>query len=680
MELTGLATGIDTAKIVQQLMAIEGRHKAQLQQTKKDKESTAKVWDEIKSHLSDLNASVDSLATLKDIDSFKSSISDADVLGVSVSDSAQEGSYSIEVGKLATSERIVHGGNFMYATDYVSEGNFIYTYDNKEVEIAVGANTTLEDLVNLINNSSDNPGVRASLLSFDDGTGREHLVLSGTDSGSDYAIKVRDSNSQALKSQKYEYTDTSSGDTVAAGKDTKLSQLSDFDGLVGSTLTITATDNSGASMNVDFDITEQSTLGQLVDAMQRGFGSSAGVTLEDGVINVLDTVSGSSSLSVSYVNDSSTTVDFSVATTGGSTVSGMTEFTDASAFTVAQAASDSQVRVDGFPAGDWITSSSNSVDGVIEGVTLDLTQVTEAGKSVTLNISRDRSKLKENVKAMVDSYNKAVSHLKDVSKYDPATKKAGPLIGDITVRNLLSDLGSNFLGTAVGFNDSDTYSMASQIGIGFNRDGLLELDEDVFDSAVDDDFNAVLDLLGSSGKGRITGDNSSNFSFDLVKDYTKPGDYEISAVYDGTSLTSAQIRRVGDTTWHDADIIGGKIIGSITAQDSAGNYYPERGLQIDFDPGSLTSGTYNTVVSIKQGVAGSLSDMVDRYTDGSDSILSIKKSSLDKMIQSIQDSIDRESTRLDKKESRMKLKYARLEAQMQQLQQSMSAAGILPKK
>ncbi len=679
MELSGLATGLDTGKIVQQLVAIEGRRKDNLETKKTDKENISKIWDKIESNLSDLNNAVDSLAT-KDIESFKSSVSNEDALGVTISDSAQEGSYSIEIGKLATSERIVHGGSFMYSTDYVSEGNFIYTYDNKEVEIAVGANTTLEDLVNLINNSSDNPGVRASLLSFDDGTGREHLVLSGTDSGSDYTIKVNDSNSQALESQKYEYTDASSGETVTADADTKLSQLSDFDGLVGTTLTITATDNSGASMNVDFDITELSTLGQLVDAMQRGFGSAAGVSLEDGVIHVLDKVNGSSSLSVSYVNDSSETVDFSVATTGGSTVSGMSEFTDPSAFTVAQAASDSQIRIDGFPNGDWITNSSNTIDNVIEGVTLDLTQVTDPGETVTLNISRDRSKLKENVKAMIDSYNKAVSHLKEVSKYDPATKQAAPLIGDMTVRNLLSDLHNNFLGEAIGFNDSDKFSKASEIGIGFNSSGALELDEDVFDSAVDDDFNAVMELLGSSGKGRITGDNSSIFSFDLVKDYTQPGDYEISVVYDGSSITSAQIRKVGDTTWHDADVVDGKIVGSISGMDAADNYYPERGLQVDFDTTSLASGTYNTVVSVKQGVAGSLSDMVDRYTDGSDSILSIKKDSLSKMIKSIQDSIDRESDRLDKYENRLKLKYARLEAQIQQMQQSMSAAGILPKK
>ena len=679
MGMSGVASGIDTGALVQQLMAIEGKRKANYQVDQMETEQEVELWGGIESQLEALNSSIKALADIDSMDNFSTSVSDKSLLDVSVLDSAQEGAYSIEIGQLATSERIVHGGSFEYSTDYVSEGNFIYSYNDIEVEIAVGANTTLEGLVDLINNSDLNPGVRASLLEYDDGTGRQHLVLSGRDSGSDYTIKINSANTEVLKSQQYKYTDET-GSEATATADVKLSEISDFDGLVGSTLTITATDHSGAAMDVSFDISEHSTLGQLADSMQRGFGDLARVTLEDGVITVVDTTSGTSSLAVSYVNDSAATINFAQEKAGGSVVSGMTEFIDPGAFTVAQTANDSKIRVDGFPAGQWIESSSNSVSNVIEGVTLNLADVTDDGDSVMVSISRDRSKVKKKVNAMINSFNEITNYLKDASDYNAETGVAGPLIGDSTTRSLIQELRSPFLGTAVGFGDNDEYSFASQIGIEIDSEGLLELDDDVFDNAVGDNFYALLDLLGSSGKGNVSGTGaiSSNVVFESAQDYTTPGEYDIEVTVLGGVLTEARIRTVGDTQWRDADIVDGKILGSVTAKDSDDQYYPERGLVLGFNVDGLADGTHQGAkVTIKQGVAGTLSDIVDKYVDGSDSVLSIKKESLNDLINRTKELIEKEDDRLSKTETRLKQKYARLESQLQSMQQNQQVTSMM---
>ena len=121
--------------------------------------------------------------------SFKATTSDADFVTAEANSNALEGNHSIQIKQLATSDRWVHQG-FAYATSYVGEGNFIFTYNNRELVVQTTAETTLQDLVGLINNDQDNPGVTASILKYDNGSGGVyHLVLGGKDSGSDYQIK-----------------------------------------------------------------------------------------------------------------------------------------------------------------------------------------------------------------------------------------------------------------------------------------------------------------------------------------------------------------------------------------------------------------------------------------------------------------------------------------------------------
>jgi len=66
-----------------------------------------------------------------------------------------------------------------------ADGTFGYTYAGEVITpIIVTAGTTLEELVDLINSDSDNPGVQASIL--DDGKGTassQHLVISGKKTG-----------------------------------------------------------------------------------------------------------------------------------------------------------------------------------------------------------------------------------------------------------------------------------------------------------------------------------------------------------------------------------------------------------------------------------------------------------------------------------------------------------------
>ena len=92
---------------------------------------------------------------------------------------------------MAQAEQAVHSGFADTATTVVTDSaqTLSYIYGGTRVSVDVAADTTLSDLVGLINNATDNPGVTASILN--DGLGLStsyHLVLTGRNTGAPYTI------------------------------------------------------------------------------------------------------------------------------------------------------------------------------------------------------------------------------------------------------------------------------------------------------------------------------------------------------------------------------------------------------------------------------------------------------------------------------------------------------------
>ncbi len=77
------------------------------------------------------------------------------------------------------------------ADTLIGAGQFVYTYNGVSRTITTTASSNLGGLRDLINNDASNPGVTASILEYEaDASHKYHLVLSGNDSGSDYAITI----------------------------------------------------------------------------------------------------------------------------------------------------------------------------------------------------------------------------------------------------------------------------------------------------------------------------------------------------------------------------------------------------------------------------------------------------------------------------------------------------------
>ena len=240
LQLPGLLTGIDTSKLIAQLMAIERRALNVYERRISMWEERQDALSTLESKLSNLRNSVRALSDANELRAFSVASSDTDILTADASYNAFEGNHTVVVNQLANAERWVHSAGKEYAEDYVGTGTFIYSYNNKETSITTTATTTLTGLVGLINNDANNPGVTANLLYYNNAY---HLVLNGNDAGTDYEIKINSGDTEVMESGS-EFTVDNDNVTLS----TKIIDLDQFTGTLGSgdpNITITGTDHYG---------------------------------------------------------------------------------------------------------------------------------------------------------------------------------------------------------------------------------------------------------------------------------------------------------------------------------------------------------------------------------------------------------------------------------------------------
>ncbi|RMJ03905.1 Flagellar hook-associated protein 2 [Marinobacter litoralis] len=156
------------------------------------------------------------------------------------------------------------------------------------------------------------------------------------------------------------------------------------------------------------------------------------------------------------------------------------------------AALDAKLEVNGIA----ITRSSNTVEGVVEGVTFDL----KSTGTSTVVINSDPDAVTERVQEFVDKYNALQDVIKNASGYDAATDRGGALTGDSTIRSLQNELRS-LLTSIPGDLQNSPVRMLADLGISTNPDtGKLDFDASEFKTQLADHSEDVKTLFsGDSG-------------------------------------------------------------------------------------------------------------------------------------------------------------------------------------
>lgn len=295
-------------------------------------------------------------------------------------------------------------------------------------------------------------------------------------------------------------------DQLARAKSIRSTSYTSTSDAVGTgTLTISVGSTSGTS-TTDTKITIDSSNNTLQGLKEAINGSGAAVSAS--IINVGTSSSPDHRL---VVQSKKSGTDNSVTISG--TLSGGTDPFGSGGGDVVQAAEDAVFFVDTLK----VTRSSNVVSDVLTGVTFTLLKGGDKNGALdatdplsTLTISSDTDAIKDAIGSFVADYNAVADLINDQFTLDPDTEKQGALAGDASVRGVLSRLRTELSrkgGIGVGF------LYLSDIGIEFQKDGTLKVDDAKLTKSLDSDFTAAanLFLLTQNGIGKRIPDAVDDF-------------------------------------------------------------------------------------------------------------------------------------------------------------------------
>lgn len=161
-----------------------------------------------------------------------------------------------------------------------------------------------------------------------------------------------------------------------------------------------------------------------------------------------------------------------------------------------QAAANAAFKINGIAG----TSTSNTVSGVLDGVTLNLLKTTATDTPTTINVTKDKtSTLTSALNAFIKSYNAANATMTSLGAYDAKTKKASTLTGNSTLRSAQSQVRALVFNTTQG--GSSIYQRLSDIGVSVGIDGNLSLNSTKLSAAVAADYSGVANLVAKVGTG-----------------------------------------------------------------------------------------------------------------------------------------------------------------------------------
>lgn len=777
ISLPGLSTGIDTSSLISQLVQAESTRLTAYQTEQANLQKQKTTLETVKGKVSALKSATSALANKDDLNVYSTTSSDSDILTISASSKASSGSHSIEINQLATTNTwIQNNSNYNYETEYVGDGTFIYTYNHQSRAITTVANeTTLEDLVNKINKDTSNPGVTASLLY---NNGKYSLMLSGRDAGEEYQISVDSKYTEVWKSQ----TDLTSQGTNAA-LTTKIQALDQFkinNGFKDNSekIIISGKNHFGTTLaNQELKINDKTTVGQLIDAINKQFDGVATATFQNGQIVLTDNISDNSNIEISLSYDAGTgntalnLPAMAVSTEGG----GNPNVLQLGTFIETHSAQSSRIKLDGYPlssnnevqklifgssitgtytlsyngktshgfteeataadiqtaiksdfgledgditvSGDstsgftftfkssfgdakkisidasgltfsgansalvteetkgnngYIERNTNSISDALTGITLNLKDVTKKDSPVKVTISRNTSTVSQKIQTLVKAYNDLITELKTDTEYDATSKTMGILSDNVGIAYIKAQSSNPFLGMATGFTNSvDSFIQGSDIGITFDGEGMMQFDTSKFNTAINKDFNGVLDLLGAD---KTSNNNTGVIQYYAASSkYTKAGIYNVEVdINDSHQISDARIKMSNETVFRSNSNWISNLVTGNTDFDKAGNpIYAENGLQFTVDL-SKPAGTYSATISVKQGMVNSLDEYIGQLLKTNNGI-DISEKTVDDKITDIKNKMDKEQTRLTNYKKTLVDKYARLEKTLTLLQQQMSS-------
>lgn len=497
----GLASGLDTDGIIQQLMALESRPITLLTQQRTNIQNRAGAYKDLNTRFSGLENAAFELTKISNIVGRKASSSDSEALLATASGNAVPGSYDVEVLRLATSTKVRTGtgaaqgntlGGIADATNFsgetigqinsnrrlredLAEGTFFVNGQ----QVLIANSDTLAGVLNKITTAA--PGVTGSLVT-DPAKGGLSLQLNSAS-----PITVSAGTSNFLNLFKLDTATFSSGSLTSTDAVNAVRSDINLDGSEGDTNLAQAVGTGTMTIN-GTSIEYNSTNDSLSDIISRINASQAGVRaafsdLGGGRVTLTNKTNGPAGISISDSGTLAAALGLSA--------------TDSQV--IGQAA---QVRIDGGPVQSFNKNSGITAAG-LEGVILDLRDA-EPGSPFTVTIDANTDPAIDKVQNFVDQYNSTMQRINELTSYNAETRQKGLLLSDSTVTGIRNRLNETVFRQIGGLSGNRSFGSLAEIGISTGAIGSnagtatqLQLDSGKLREALAADPTRVAQLLGA---------------------------------------------------------------------------------------------------------------------------------------------------------------------------------------
>ncbi len=630
-------SGIDTQYIIDSLVELEQTKVTTVQNQKKAYQLKIDAYAKLKTMLSDLGTRASSLSKLSSFDLFNATSSNENVATITGGAGSVDGTYDVRVFQLAGNEKMISGDGLVndQTVALSTLGIGIGTMNIDGVDIDVDADDTLQDLRQKINSATDADGnrigVSASVLKIADDNFR--LVLTAKESGS-AGVSYSDVTGSVL--QDLGIIVDAAGDKGIVSQqltsDVNVAALAD-----GESIQFTATDRTGKELTANVVRKPGSTDEELLQDIENAFNGMVTASFDAGTGQLIltDKVGGSSQLAVTEMTVAGAAATMNVSTWGDEGAG------------ILSLGKDSYFSIENI----FMSNSSNTATGFVSGVTVDFHRIS-AEESTTLTLERDKDGIQKKFQDMVDAYNALVRFSKSSTKVaDPNDEKAksGDLAGDSTVRSIVSQINGMFHQQFDELNS--VYTSFNMIGLKTNtQSGELEVDNDMFDKAINDRFDEVVNLFITLG----TSDNNNIVLGTQNKD-TQAGVYTLEEV----DANTFRAQRSGDTTWYTSEVRTGDIVSFENG--------PLTGLSLTAPAGSIGAGNSATF-TLSKGLSSIISDAIDNLNDSSEGLVKLRTESWQRSMDRSDDKIAQLEDRIENYRLRLVKQFSAMEQTLSQMQ------------
>lgn len=176
ISFAGLATGLDTARIVDQLVDLKRIPIRRMQAQRQHFQNQISALGTLKTKLEAFQSAAKALKTANDFASLKATSSNDSVLTVTTGSSAAPGTYDISVEALALAQKSRSQGFDNTFVD-MGEGDLVLNVGGQDHTLTLTGHTTLTELATRINNEIT--GLSANIVFDGSETGGYHLILTG---------------------------------------------------------------------------------------------------------------------------------------------------------------------------------------------------------------------------------------------------------------------------------------------------------------------------------------------------------------------------------------------------------------------------------------------------------------------------------------------------------------------